>query len=138
VNLRVLDKRGSGDAIRRRRECIDCNNRFTTYERISLGPVMIVKKDGTRQEFDRDKLLSGFLKACERRPIQRDSIEEVVNEIESELRNSGEEVPTTRIGDLVMQKLKELDNVAYIRFASVYMDFKSIEAFERAIKGLKK
>lgn len=136
--LRVIDKRGSGESIRRRRQCGDCGKRFTTYERVSLQPVMVTKKDGRREEFNRDKLLSGLLKACEKRPVARELLESAVDEIENELRDMGEEVPTTAIGDIVMKRLKALDNVAYVRFASVYMDFQSIAAFEEAIKGLKK
>lgn len=98
---------------------------------------MVIKKDGRREEFDRQKILSGFLKACEKRPIPREQIEQMADELEAEIRNTGEEVPTTIVGDKVMEKLRSLDKIAYVRFASVYMDFKSIAAFEKALKGLK-
>lgn len=136
-SLKVVDKRPSGEAIRRRRACEKCDKRFTTYERVSLGPFMVIKKDGRREEFDRQKILSGFLKACEKRPIPREQIEQMADELEAEIRNTGEEVPTTIVGDKVMEKLRSLDKIAYVRFASVYMDFKSIAAFEKALKGLK-
>ncbi len=116
---------------------MDCDKRFTTYERVSLEPLMVIKKNRQREEFSREKVLSGFLKACEKRPIQREKIEAIVDELESELRTKGEEIQTGIIGDLVMEKLRTLDKIAYVRFASVYMDFKSIAAFEQTIKGLK-
>lgn len=121
---------GDGSSIRRRRECLVCRKRFTTYETVELVPILVVKKDGSRQAFDRGKLLRSMLKACEKRSVPLDTLETIVSEVELTLQNSMErEVPSTDIGNLVMQKLKQVDEVAYVRFASVYRQFKDINAF---------
>lgn len=138
---KVVDKRDANglDIIRRRRECLGCAKRFTTYERIEVADLRIIKKDGRRELFDRGKLMNGVLKACEKRPVSRDKIEELVNSVEAELRNKeSTEIPSREIGEIVMDKLKELDKVAYIRFASVYRDFTDIKSFEKELKLLKK
>lgn len=136
--IKVVDKRESDDkSIRRRRECLKCEKRFTTYERIESADLIIVKKDGRRERFDRNKLKSGLLKACEKRPITNEMIEKAVEEIESELRNEDNvEIPSKRVGHFVMKKLKRLDKVAYIRFASVYREFEDLESFENELKKL--
>ncbi len=138
---KVLDKRDMPDidTIRRRRECLKCGKRFTTYERIEMTGFSVVKKDGSRESFDRDKLAMGLLKACEKRPIPREHIEKLVNEIEAELRHYEErEVASEVVGKLAMDGLKALDKVAYIRFASVYRDFTDLHSFEKELKSLKK
>ncbi|MBI2543190.1 MAG: transcriptional regulator NrdR [Candidatus Aenigmarchaeota archaeon] len=137
---RVIDKRPSDDkTFRRRRECEKCNKRFTTYERIEIIPLTIVKKDGRREDFDRNKVRMGITKACEKRPISQEKIEKAVGEIENELRNMDTtEIRSKVIGDMVMNKLKDLDEVAYIRFASVYKKFRDIESFEKELKELKR
>lgn len=129
---KVIDSRPTdeGEKIRRRRECISCAKRFTTYEIIETVPIVVVKKDKSRQAFDRVKLFNGMLRACEKRPVSIDQIEKVVTEIETELQNSlDREVTSVHIGELVMNKLKALDEVAYVRFASVYRQFKDINTF---------
>lgn len=129
---KVIDSRPTdeGERIRRRRECISCAKRFTTYEIIESVPVIVVKKDKSREVFDRNKLFNGMLRACEKRPVSLDSIETAVNEIESALQNSlDREVTSVHIGELAMDKLKDLDEVAYVRFASVYRQFKDINTF---------
>ncbi len=129
---KVIDSRPTdeGEKIRRRRECISCTKRFTTYEIIETVPIVVVKKDKSRQAFDRVKLFNGMLRACEKRPVSIDQIEKVVTDIETELQNSlDREVTSVHIGELVMDKLKELDEVAYVRFASVYRQFKDINTF---------
>ena len=129
---KVIDSRPTdeGEKIRRRRECISCSKRFTTYEIIETVPIVVVKKDKSRQAFDRVKLFNGMLRACEKRPVSIDQIEKVVTDIETELQNSlDREVTSVHIGELVMAKLKELDEVAYVRFASVYRQFKDINTF---------
>ena len=129
---KVIDSRPTdeGEKIRRRRECISCGKRFTTYEIIETVPIVVVKKDKSRQAFDRVKLFNGMLRACEKRPVSIDQIEKVVTDIETELQNSlDREVTSVHIGELVMDKLKELDEVAYVRFASVYRQFKDINTF---------
>ena len=138
---KVLDKRDihEFDAIRRRRACLKCGKRFTTYERIEMTGFAVIKKDGRRESFNRDKLVIGLLKACEKRPITRAQIEALVNEIEAELRQFEErEVLSDVIGKLVMERLRTLDKVAYIRFASVYRDFTDLSSFEKELKSLKK
>jgi len=135
----VLDSRPAGDAIRRRRECIACKKRFTTYERVGLVDLVIVKRDGRREPFSKDKLVRGLLRACEKRPVKHERIEDVAREIELALRREEKrEVPSKRIGELVMEKLKTLDAVAYVRFASVYRHFKTAEQFAEEIEKLKK
>ena len=129
---KVIDSRPTdeGEKIRRRRECISCNKRFTTYEIIESVPIVVVKKDKSRQAFDRVKLFNGMLRACEKRPVSIEQIDRVVSEIEAELQNSlDREVTSVHIGELVMDKLKGLDEVAYVRFASVYRQFKDINTF---------
>lgn len=129
---KVIDSRPTdeGERIRRRRECISCQKRFTTYEIIESVPVIVVKKDKSREVFDRNKLFSGMLRACEKRPVSLERIETAVNEIEATLQNSlDREVTSVHIGELAMDKLKELDEVAYVRFASVYRQFKDINTF---------
>jgi transcriptional repressor NrdR len=138
---RVVDSREAkaGDAVRRRRECGKCGRRFTTYERIDEIPYMVVKKDGRREKFDRQKVLTGLLKACERRPIAVGKLEEIVNEAEAFVAESPErERPTSEVGELVMTRLKTLDKVAYVRFASVYLDFKDVKEFMDELKDLLK
>jgi transcriptional repressor NrdR len=140
TKIRVVDKRNLDelDTIRRRRECLGCGKRFTTYERIELINFSVVKKDGQRETFNRDKLTSGLLKACEKRPISREQIEKVVSGIEAELWNYEErEVPSNAIGKLVMDRLRDLDKVAYIRFASVYREFTDLSSFEKELKTFK-
>jgi len=135
----VVDSRGSGDgvSIRRRRECLGCGKRFTTYEHVEEQPLMIVKKDGRREPFDRHKLLAGLVKACEKRPVSMDDLERLVDELERELSQHFErEVPSREVGERVMKRLHALDPVAYVRFASVYREFKDVEQFLRELKDL--
>jgi transcriptional repressor NrdR len=138
--LKVVDKREhSSESIRRRRECLKCTKRFTTYERAETLDLRIVKKSGEREHYDRNKLLKGFLKACEKRPITTEQIDESLKEIEIELRsNDVKEINSKVIGELIMEKLKDLDKVAYVRFASVYRDFTDLKSFEDIVKNLKK
>ena len=136
---RVVDSRESkeADSIRRRRECEGCNKRFTTYERIDEIPYMVVKKDGRREKFDRQKLLSGLLHACQKRPISATSMERMVDEAEAYVVDSQErERSTSEVGELIMTRLKEIDTVAYIRFASVYRDFKDVREFKAELEEL--
>jgi transcriptional repressor NrdR len=136
---KVVDSRESkeGDVIRRRRECLACERRFTTYERIDEIPYMVIKKDGRREKFDRQKVLSGLLKACEKRPVAMGKLAEIVDEVESRLMESPErELSTTAIGELLMGRLRNLDKIAYVRFASVYRDFQDEEAFFNELKTL--
>lgn len=137
---KVIDKRPSDDrTFRRRRECEKCNKRFTTYERVEMVPLTIIKKDGSREDFDRNKIRIGIMKACEKRPINQEKIEKIVDELENELRNMDTiEIKSKIIGDGVSEKLKSLDEVAYIRFASVYKKFRDIESFEKELKELKR
>ncbi|MBW1962750.1 MAG: transcriptional repressor NrdR [Deltaproteobacteria bacterium] len=139
INNKVIDSRLSkdGNIIRRRRECIVCSRRFTTYEHIEEIPVMIIKKDGRREVFSIDKLRSGIQKACQKRNISVNSIEEFLDELERDLRESGEkEIPSHKIGEKVMAKLYEIDDVAYVRFASVYREFKDVNDFVSELKSL--
>lgn len=136
---KVIDSRPSSDnaSIRRRRECLECQKRFTTYETIETVPIIVIKKDRSRESFDRNKIFNSIIHACDKRQITRNQMEEIVNEIESTLQNSFQsEVSTTVIGEMVMDKLKTLDEVAYVRFASVYRQFKDIGAFMDEIKNL--
>lgn len=138
-NDKVINSRTSVDglSIKRRRECLGCGRRYTTYERIEENPMRVVKKDGTREAFDRKKILVGLLKACEKRPVSTDMLENIVNEIEREMYNKFDrEVSSSFIGALVMQKLRLLDMVAYVRFASVYREFKDISEFIEELKPL--
>ncbi len=136
---KVVDSRTTkeGEAIRRRRECLKCGHRFTTYEYIERVPMMVVKKDGRREEYSREKLLGGLLKACEKRPISREQIERVIDDIETVLfAKFKNEVKSTEIGNLVVDRLQSLDEVAYVRFASVYRQFKDINQFMNEVKVL--
>ena len=136
---KVVDSRESkeGEAIRRRRECLACERRFTTYERIDEVPYMVVKKDGRREKFDRQKVLGGLLKACEKRPVSMAKLSEMVNRVESKVTDSPDrEISTTEIGEFLMESLRELDKIAYVRFASVYRDFQDEEAFFNELKNL--
>ena len=134
---KVIDSRDSGDGIRRRRECLQCGLRHTTYERLQTRALMVSKRDGRREEFHRDKLWASLTKACAKRPLPTGSIEKALQEIERQLADSGRtEVPSKAIGELVMERLKKMDRVAYIRFASVYRDFRDIETFKEEIDAL--
>jgi transcriptional repressor NrdR len=138
---KVVDSRESkeGEAIRRRRECLGCERRFTTYERIDEIPYLVVKKDGRREKFDRQKLLGGLLKACEKRPVSMGKLEALVNEAEAFVAESPDrERSTSELGEFLMERLKSLDKVAYVRFASVYLDFKDIREFMSELKDLLK
>jgi len=131
-DTKVLDSRptSEGGAIRRRRECSNCLHRFTTYERMEEQPIVVVKKDGRREPFDRKKILNGLLKACEKRPVSLDTLERVVEDIERDIRNSlGAEIQSRDIGEKVMDRLKAIDEVAYVRFASVYRQFTDVSTF---------
>ncbi len=137
---KVIDSRPSeeGSSIRRRRECLSCQNRFTTYEKIETLPLLVIKKDKTRELFDKNKLLSGIIKACHKRPVTMEQMEDVATEIEAELQNSlTREISSQMIGVLVMDKLKSLDPVAYVRFASVYREFKDLDTFMRELEQLR-
>jgi transcriptional repressor NrdR len=139
VESKVIDSRAAeeGSSIRRRRECLSCGRRFTTYEVIEQIPLMVIKKDGRRVIFERNKLLNGLIKACEKRPISIDTIEMITDKIEKEIRNSMErEIPTQMIGELVMKNLRDFDQVAYVRFASVYRQFADIHNFMRELEHL--
>lgn len=135
---KVVDKRDAKgkNATRRRRECLSCTKRFTTYEYIEETPLIVVKKDGTREQFDRQKVQKGLLKACEKRQISLEKIDATVSAIEAKFRAKGEEIPSQKIGDEIMKALKKLDKVAYIRFASVYREFEDINEFKKELKGL--
>ncbi len=139
LNTKVVDSRpGKIDLeVRRRRECPECNQRFTTYERVEQVPLMIVKKDNRREEFNREKVLTGIKKACEKRAISINQIEDVVDAIERDLRDINDrEIPSKFVGEKVMEALKQLDDVAYVRFASVYRDFKDVADFIQELKGM--
>lgn len=139
VKDKVVDSRetGAGDAIRRRRECLSCGRRFTSYERVEEIPYFVVKKDGRREPFDRMKILSGLKKACEKRPISTEMLERTVEEIEKSLQEKGlKEIPSTVIGEEVMDRLHRLDEVAYVRFASVYRSFRDINEFMHELKDI--
>ncbi len=141
MNDKVVDSRESKEAesIRRRRECLKCAKRFTTYERIDEIPYMVVKKDGRREKFERQKVLNGLLRACEKRPVSMAKLEEIVNEAEAFVIDSPERERTTReLGELIMNRLKKYDKVAYVRFASVYLDFKDVREFMDELKDLLK
>jgi transcriptional repressor NrdR len=140
TETKVTDSRDTGSyTIRRRRECLKCNKRFTTYEYIELTPVYIKKKDGRLEKFDRNKIKRGLMKAVEKRPVSHEKLEEILEEIEEKIRRTGsEELESKAIGEYVMDALKETDHVAYIRFASVYRSFADIESFEEEIKNLAK
>ena len=138
IETKVTDSRDTGSyTIRRRRECLKCNKRFTTYEYIELTPVYIKKKDGRLEKFDRTKIKNGLIKALEKRPVSHDKIEELLESIEEKIRRNGkEEIESSIIGEYVMEKLKETDQVAYIRFASVYRSFTDVSSFQEEVKNL--
>lgn len=141
LESKVIDSRLAKDetSIRRRRECLDCTSRFTTYERVEEVELMIIKKDGVREPFDRNKIISGMTKACEKRPISIDVIESFVSSLEREFQDRGErEIDSTEIGERVISKLYEIDEVAYVRFASVYRSFKDVNQFMNELKDLLK
>ncbi len=134
---KVIDSRDVNDGIRRRRQCLSCDSRFTTYERIQPQSLFVIKKDGRHEEFNRDKLLAGIRKACEKRPLPTGSVDKLASDIEAELYQLGKaEIPSDVIGDMVMEGLKKLDHVAYIRFASVYREFGDITALKQAVDTL--
>ena len=136
---RVLDSRpvDEGRSIRRRRECEECQHRFTTFERVEDNPILVVKKEGAREEFSKDKMLRGLIKACEKRPVSLSQLEDIISSIEKELKNSGtSEVPSEVLGEMVMEHLSKVDEVAYVRFASVYRQFKDINVFIDELKDL--
>jgi len=138
---KVIDSRPTDEheAIRRRRECLACNKRFTTYEKVESIPLMVIKKDGSRQMFDREKLLNGIMRACEKRPVPTTEMEHITNEIENAAQNLLErEIKSDQIGEMVMDKLKDIDEVAYVRFASVYRQFKDINTFVEEVNKLLK
>jgi transcriptional repressor NrdR len=139
LNDKVIDSRESkeGDAIRRRRQCLACERRFTTYERIDEIPYMVIKKDGRREKFDRQKVLAGLLKACEKRPVSMGKLSEFVDRVEARVNDSADrEISTIDIGEILMETLKSLDKIAYVRFASVYRDFQDEQAFFNELKNL--
>ena len=138
---KVVDSRRARErnVIRRRRECLKCERRYTTYERIDEIPYMVIKKDGRREKFNRQKVLAGLLKACEKRPVSMGHLEKIVNDAESHVADSPErEKPSSEIGQMAMNRLRQLDNVAYVRFASVYLDFKDVGEFMEELHGLMK
>ena len=139
IESKVIDSRPTdeGSRIRRRRECLSCQKRFTTYEIIESVPIVVVKKDRSREAFDRNKLLNGMLRACHKRPVSIETLEAAVDDIEAQIQNSlDREVPASRIGEYAMKKLKDIDEVAYVRFASVYRQFKDINSFHEEINRL--
>ena len=139
VEDKVVDSRESkeGEVIRRRRECLSCGKRFTSYERIDQIPHLVVKKDGRRERFDREKVLSGLIKACQKRPVPTKALEAVADKIESMVQETPErEMPTQQVGEFLMQSLRDVDKVAFVRFASVYRDFKDVDQFMATLKGL--
>lgn len=139
LDSKVVDSRPAedGTSIRRRRECLDCHKRFTTFEVMESLPVVVIKRDGSRQSFDRSKLLNGMIRACEKRPVAFGTLEKIADEIEQILQNEMDrEIPSTKIGELVMDRLKDVDEVAYVRFASVYRQFKDISTFMAELNKL--
>ena len=139
IEDKVVDSRESreGDSIRRRRECLKCERRFTSYERIDEIPYMVIKKDGRREPFDRNKVMAGLLRACEKRPVPSSKLDSIVNSIEKYVQESSErERPTSKVGEMIMRRLKELDKVAYVRFASVYLEFEDVSEFMHELKHL--
>jgi transcriptional repressor NrdR len=134
---KVIDSREAGDGIRRRRQCLRCGSRFTTYERLQPASLFVIKKDERREEFNRDKLLAGIRKACEKRPLPTGTVDKLVDDIEAELYQGGKaEIPGAVIGDMVMERLKKLDHIAYIRFASVYREFADITTLKQEVDTL--
>lgn len=139
LDSKVVDSRPAEDgaSIRRRRECLACHKRFTTFEVMESLPVVVIKKDGSRQSFDRSKLLNGMIRACEKRPVSFDTLQQIAEEIEQTLQNEmNREIPSDQIGEMVMDRLKEVDEVAYVRFASVYRQFKDISTFMAELNKL--
>jgi len=137
LDSKVIDSRSVNDGIRRRRQCLSCGSRFTTYERLQPASLFIIKKDGRREQFNRDKLLTGIRKACEKRPLPTGAVDKLADDIEAELYHLGKaEIPSAVIGDMVMERLKNLDYIAYIRFASVYREFTDITALKREVDTL--
>lgn len=139
-NTRVIDSRPTDDSsIRRRRQCDECGKRFTTYEKVETLPLIVVKKDNNREPYDREKIVAGIVRSCHKRPISMKQINDMVDDIEGQIFNKEEkEIPTTTIGSIVMDKLKDLDEVAYVRFASVYREFKDVNTFMDEIKKILK
>lgn len=136
-DTKVTDSRDVNEGVRRRRECLSCGFRFTTYERVQTSNIVIIKKDKRREDFNREKLMTGIRKACEKRPLPTGIIEKLVDEIEAELIRMGKaEIPSSAVGEIVMEKLKKLDHIAYIRFASVYRDFADITSLKREVDTL--
>ena len=138
-NTRVVDSRPVDDntAIRRRRMCDTCGKRFTSYEKVELSPLMVVKKDQTREQYNRNKIEDGVIRACHKRPVSAQQIKDLVDSVETEIYNKGKrEIPTTEIGEMVMNRIKNLDAVAYVRFASVYREFKDVETFMDEIRKM--
>ena len=134
---KVTDKRESPEGIRRRRECLKCKKRFTTYEKASVEDIYVIKKDKRREKFNREKLENGIHRAFEKRPVEKNKIDKMINEIEEQIRKKGKkEIKSSEIGELVMKKIKKVDNVAYIRFASVYRDFQDINDFKREMREI--
>lgn len=141
MESKVVDSRSAEDgmAIRRRRECLNCGKRFTTYEKIESVPIIVIKKDGSRQTYDRDKLQRGIMNACASRPVSMDTVDNILDEIEASIRNSLErEVSSVRIGEMVMERLRGIDEVSYVRFASVYKQFKDIDTFKKELEEMSK
>ncbi len=137
IDSKVIDSRDVNDGIRRRRQCLRCDSRFTTYERFERASLFVIKKDGRREEFDREKLLAGIRKACDKRPLASGAVVELVDEIEAQLYQTGRpEIPSAHIGDIVMERLKSLDQIAYIRFASVYREFADITTLKQEVDSL--
>lgn len=139
LESKVIDSRSAdeGAAIRRRRECLNCGKRFTSFEKIENVPIMVIKKDMSRQVFNREKLLNGLLRACEKRPVSTEQLEQVIDEIEISLYNNEREVSSNELGEMVLEKLRNIDEVAYIRFASVYREFNDVNSFVEALNALK-
>lgn len=136
---KVIDSRSieEGNSIRRRRECLNCKNRFTTYEKLEITPIIVIKKNGAREEFNRNKIINGLVRACEKRPVSLNQIESIVNDIELTLTNSlDKEIVSSKIGELIITHLKELDEISYVRFASVYRQFKDINEFKNELNKL--
>lgn len=137
TTLRVTDKRTSPNGIRRRRECLKCKKRFTTHEKVDFGDLFVIKKDNSRERFNKEKLERGIYRAFEKRPVSKEEIEKMINEIEEQLRRKGKkEVRSSVIGEIIMKKMKKMDNIAYIRFASVYRNFQDIDDFKKELKEL--
>ena len=137
IDSKVIDSRDVSDGVRRRRQCLECESRFTTYERLQPASLFVIKKDTRREEYDRDKLLNGVRKACEKRPLEAGTVESIVDDIEADLYQTGRtEVSTRTIGDMVMTRLKKLDHIAYIRFASVYREFEDITTLKEEVDTL--